>query len=66
MTDDDFSAASMALVNWLCSQNIHPEDAVRVLTTTLIGTLRMVAEHRGLAAKEGAQIVISIIEEATS
>jgi hypothetical protein len=61
MKDKDFIAASSALVDWLISQEIHPEDAPRVLTTTLIGLIHELAEKGGRDPKVGAQIIATII-----
>ena len=54
MTKKDYAAASIALLDWLESQEIGPEDAPRVLTTTLVGIIRELAEKRTAATPKQA------------
>ena len=63
MKGKDFVHASKALIAWLQSQDIHPSDAPRVLTMTLVVMIQVIARKEGLDPKEGGRIVASIIAE---
>ncbi len=43
MTGADVEAASHALLAWMESQDIQPQDAARVLTTCLVAVIHEVA-----------------------
>jgi hypothetical protein len=62
MKGKDFVRASKALMSWLESQDIHPSDAPRVLTITLVAMIRTIAKIKGLDAKEGGRIIATIIK----
>jgi hypothetical protein len=61
MTARDYANASKALVDWLASQDIDPEDAPRVLTMTLISYVNVLAKAGGRDPKIGGKIITDII-----
>ena len=63
MKGKDIVAASSALVDWLESQEIDPDDAVLVMTTTLVGVIYQLAKKHGGDAKVGGKIIADIIME---
>jgi hypothetical protein len=64
MRSKDVHDATQALLNWCDSQEIAPDDAVRVLTTALVAIIHEVAVATGRDAKQGGQIIANIIVEA--
>jgi hypothetical protein len=61
MRSTDVGDAAQALLDWLDSQDIVPDDAVRVLTTTLVAIIHELAVTTGRDAKEGGKIIANII-----
>ena len=63
MSGPDVEAASHALLAWMETQDINPQDAARVLTTCLVAVIHEVALTKGLNAKDGGRIIADIIVE---
>ena len=63
MKNEDVKAASLALIDWLESQEITRHNAVEVLTTTVIALIKEIAVDQGLNAKDGGKIIANIIKE---
>ena len=61
MKDTEIRDASEALIDWLESQDLDPENAVPVLTTTLIALIHEIAVNEGRNAKDGGRIIANII-----
>ena len=66
MTDDEIRAASLALIDWLESQEIIRHDAVRVLATTMIAIIKEIAVSHGLDPREGGRIICDTIVKSLS
>ena len=66
MLNKEITDASDALCIWLDSQDIDPENAVPILTETLIGIVAAIADARGLDPKDAGEIIAGIIVEALS
>lgn len=54
-TAKDCAGAGNALIGWLESQNLPPEDGIPVLLLALAGLIHQLAEERGLDSAAGAR-----------
>jgi hypothetical protein len=61
MTAKDVDAAATALANWFDSQEIYPEDAVRVLTVLLVLSIHQIALERNISPNQGGRVITDII-----
>ena len=63
MTDKDMSEASLALINWIESQDLDPGQAVPILVLTMSGLILSIAKRNETAPAEGARIACEMIRE---
>ena len=66
MQKKDYTDAAIALADWLASQDIAPEDGVRVLTMTVVGLIGTLAAKKGVDPKDGGKIIADIIVRSLS
>lgn len=63
LDSEEVGDAAHALIGWLESQDLTPQDAVRVLTTALVAVIHEVAVTKGLCPRDGGKIIADIIVE---
>ena len=63
MTDKDMSEASVALINWIESQDLDPGQAIPILVLTMSGLILSIAKRNATTPAEGAQIACEMIKE---
>jgi hypothetical protein len=63
MNNKDLSAASLALLDWIETQEISPDEAVPVLVLTISALIKGIASRNDTNPAEGAQIAGEMIKE---
>jgi len=63
MNKKDISAASLALLDWIESQEISPGEAVPVLVLTISALIRGIADRNQSSPSDGARIAGDMIRE---
>jgi len=61
MNDEDTRRASLALIDWIESQDIEAEEAVPVLVHALASFVYAVAETRGNDVQAGLDVVAQMV-----
>jgi hypothetical protein len=61
MTNDDIRKASLALIDWVDSQDLDAEEAVPVLVHALASFVYAIAETRGADVKVGLDVAAEMV-----